>query len=176
MLFRKEILSENGPDPARSQENGQADQQMHKHYSRIFHGQAACAALNSRAREPDRCLWAAQLRIRHAQIQFRPRHLIKHRKIRADACQSRPNLMRSSSAKRNPASVTGAKPVTSVLQTERTPGAECRGILSSVVHAHSFASAAPIVWPANKAPPECKNWQFATRTPNGFLSDWSAPA
>jgi hypothetical protein len=40
---------------------------MHQQYNRIFHGQAACAALESGAREPDRRRGAAQLRIRHVQ-------------------------------------------------------------------------------------------------------------
>jgi hypothetical protein len=41
LLFQEQILSENGPGSARSQESGQSGQQLHQQYDRIFHGQAA---------------------------------------------------------------------------------------------------------------------------------------
>jgi hypothetical protein len=72
LLLQEDILSENGSGSASSQENGQSGQQMHQQYNRVFHGQAACAALDSGAREPDRRCGAPQLRIRHVQAGFTP--------------------------------------------------------------------------------------------------------
>ncbi len=66
LLFPEAIFSENRPASAMSQENGQYDQQMRQQHHRIFHGQVACAALDSGARQPDRRCWAAHLRIRTA--------------------------------------------------------------------------------------------------------------
>ena len=69
-LTIRDIFSENGSGSARSQENGQSGQQMHQQDNRISHGQAACAALHSGAREPDRPCGAPKLRIRHVQACF----------------------------------------------------------------------------------------------------------
>jgi hypothetical protein len=67
-MFQEDILSENGSGSVSSHENGQSGQQIHQQYNRISHGQAACAALDSQAREPDRRCGAPQLRIRHVQV------------------------------------------------------------------------------------------------------------
>src|ERR1035437_3216068 len=67
LLLQEDTLSENGPGSASSQENGQSGQQVPQQYNRIFHGQVACAALDSGAREPDRRCEGPQLRIRHVQ-------------------------------------------------------------------------------------------------------------
>jgi hypothetical protein len=45
---------------------------MHQPYNRVFHGQAACAALESGARERDRRCAAPQLRFRHAHADGKP--------------------------------------------------------------------------------------------------------
>src|ERR1035437_940351 len=65
LLLQEDILSENGSGSGISQEKGQSSQQMHQQYNRVFHGQAACPALDSGAREPDRRCGGPQLRIRH---------------------------------------------------------------------------------------------------------------
>src|SRR5664279_1080211 len=68
LLLQEDTLRENGSGSSNSQEDGQCGQQMHQQYNRIFHGQAACAALESGAREPNRRRGAPQLRIRHVQL------------------------------------------------------------------------------------------------------------
>jgi hypothetical protein len=47
LLLQEDNLSENGSGSTRSQENGQAGQQMHQQDNHISHGRAACAALHA---------------------------------------------------------------------------------------------------------------------------------
>jgi hypothetical protein len=67
LLLQEDTLRENGSGSCNSKEDSQCSQQMHQQYNRIFHGQAACAALESGPRKPDRRRGAPQLRIRHVQ-------------------------------------------------------------------------------------------------------------
>ena len=86
LLLQEDTLSQNGPGSASSQENCQSGQQMHQPYNRVFHGQTACAALDSGAKEGDRRCAAPQIRFRHvhvsaAAIKFPPPGLFQNARI-----------------------------------------------------------------------------------------------